>query len=145
AARSSDRRILLVACRSMASRASSGSIPSPSSSTRTCLLPPSSTWIATRRAPASMAFSTSSLTTDAGRSTTSPAAIWLARSGGRRVTRPPSEPVLAPEKHQHDADNDQHDAGDPPELHGIAAGKMRQRHVQAVHTAEQRQRPENRG
>jgi hypothetical protein len=33
------------------------------------------------RAPASSAFSTSSLTTEAGRSTTSPAAIWLARSG----------------------------------------------------------------
>src|SRR5213594_929534 len=31
-----------------------------------------------------MAFSTSSLTTDAGRSTTSPAAIWFARSAGRR-------------------------------------------------------------
>src|SRR5579862_5405422 len=37
-----------------------------------------------RRAPASIAFSTSSLTTEAGRSTTSPAAIWLARSGGSR-------------------------------------------------------------
>ena len=37
-----NRRILLVACRSIASRASSGSIPSPSSSTRTCFLPPSS-------------------------------------------------------------------------------------------------------
>ena len=43
AARSSARRILLVAWRSIASRASSGSIPSPSSSTRTCFLPPSST------------------------------------------------------------------------------------------------------
>src|SRR5438445_194365 len=32
-----------------------------------------------------MAFSTSSLTTDAGRSTTSPAAIWFARSAGRRM------------------------------------------------------------
>src|SRR2546427_6380006 len=41
-----------------------------------------------RRAPASMAFSTNSLTTEAGRSTTSPAAIWLARSVGRRVMRP---------------------------------------------------------
>jgi hypothetical protein len=29
-----------------------------------------------------MAFSTSSLTTEAGRSITSPAAIWLATSGG---------------------------------------------------------------
>ncbi len=34
---------------------------------------------ATSDAPASSAFSTSSLTTDAGRSTTSPAAIWLTR------------------------------------------------------------------
>src|SRR6266852_8661628 len=41
-----------------------------------------------RRAPASMAFSTSSFTTEAGRSTTSPAAIWFARSGGRRVMLP---------------------------------------------------------
>ena len=48
------RRILLVACRSIASRASSGAIPSPSSSTRSSFLPPSSTAIAMRRAPASM-------------------------------------------------------------------------------------------
>ncbi len=38
-------------------------------------LPPSSIVTLTRRAPASIEFSTSSLTTDAGRSTTSPAAI----------------------------------------------------------------------
>jgi len=41
--RLSRRRILLVAWRSIASRASSGVIPSPSSSTRTCFFPPSST------------------------------------------------------------------------------------------------------
>ena len=35
-----------------------------------------------RVAPASKLFSTSSLTTDAGRSTTSPAAIWLANRAG---------------------------------------------------------------
>ena len=35
-----------------------------------------------------MAFSISSLTTEAGRSTTSPAAIWLARSSGSRLMRP---------------------------------------------------------
>ena len=35
-------------------------------------------------APASSAFSTSSFTTEAGRSTTSPAAIWFTRLGGRR-------------------------------------------------------------
>src|SRR5262249_1339743 len=63
-------------------------LPSPSSSTRTSFLPPSSMWIASRRAPASTAFSTSSLMTEAGRSTTSPAAIWLASSGERRLILP---------------------------------------------------------
>src|SRR5262249_22844574 len=53
-------------------------IPASSSSTRTC------------RAPASSAFSMSSLTTDAGRSTTSPAAILSATSGGNICTRPGS-------------------------------------------------------
>ena len=86
-ARSSAPAILLVACRSIASRASSGSMPSPSSSTRSDFLPPSSMATAIRRAPASSAFSTSSLTTDAGRSTTSPAAIWFARWSGRRWMR----------------------------------------------------------
>ena len=43
AARSALVRILLVAWRSSASRASSGSMPSPSSSTRTRRLPPYST------------------------------------------------------------------------------------------------------
>ena len=51
APRSSARAILLVACRSIASRASSASIPSPSSSTRISFLPPSSTVMAMRRAP----------------------------------------------------------------------------------------------
>src|SRR5205814_8834910 len=55
----------------------------------------SSDLIDTRRAPASIAFSTSSLTTDAGRSTTSPAAIWFARSAGRRVIFP----IKAPGSH----------------------------------------------
>ncbi len=87
APRSSWLAILLVACRSIASRASSGSIPSPSSSTRISFLPPSSIAMAMRRAPASSAFSTSSLTTEAGRSTTSPAAIWFARCTGRRWMR----------------------------------------------------------
>src|ERR1700693_177863 len=39
--------------------------------------------ISMRRAPASRAFSNSSLTTEAGRSMTSPAAIWSTRLGGR--------------------------------------------------------------
>jgi hypothetical protein len=47
-------------------------------------LPPNSIAIVMRVAPASTLFSTSSLTTAAGRSTTSPAAIWFASSGGRR-------------------------------------------------------------
>jgi hypothetical protein len=41
----------------------------------------------TFRAPASSEFSTSSFTTLAGRSTTSPAAIWLATCSGRRRIR----------------------------------------------------------
>jgi hypothetical protein len=75
APRSSGVLILLVACRSTASCASSASIPSPSSSTRISFLPPSSIVTVMRVAAASSAFSTSSFTTDAGRSTTSPAAI----------------------------------------------------------------------
>src|SRR5687768_12336952 len=39
------------------------------------------------RAPASMEFSTSSLITLAGRSTTSPAATWLATASERRAIR----------------------------------------------------------
>ena len=50
-------------------------MPSPSSLTRIRLFPPSSISTRIARAPASSAFSTSSFTTEAGRSTTSPAAI----------------------------------------------------------------------
>ena len=46
--------------------------------------PPPPAWISTREAPASSAFSTSSLMALAGRSTTSPAAMRLTVSGGRR-------------------------------------------------------------
>ena len=58
-------------------------MPLPSSSTEIEPSPPSR--IATRIcvAPASSAFSTSSFTTEAGRSTTSPAAIWFTSSPGR--------------------------------------------------------------
>ena len=63
------------------------SIPQPSSATRTSASPPSSTSTATARAPASSAFSTSSFTTEAGRSTTSPAAIWFTSPGGRTWMR----------------------------------------------------------
>src|SRR4051812_42322101 len=69
---------LLVAWRSNASNASSRSIPAPSSATRISLRPPASTAIRRSVAPASSEFSSSSLTTEAGRSTTSPAAILLA-------------------------------------------------------------------
>ena len=66
---------LLVAWRSRASLASSGDMPEPSSVTTIRAAPPPWTSTRTRRAPASTEFSTSSLTTEAGRSTTSPAAI----------------------------------------------------------------------
>src|SRR6267378_4490106 len=81
--RSSSERILLVACRRNASGRATGAIPSPSSTTSItpCPAPSMPTWI--RDAPASIAFSTSSLTTAAGRSTTSPAAIPSATAAGR--------------------------------------------------------------
>src|SRR5579883_1256433 len=81
--RSSVRRIFDVACRWIASIASARSMPQPSSLTRIDVRPPSATSMATTVAPASSAFSISSLTADAGRSTTSPAAIWSATSLGR--------------------------------------------------------------
>ena len=77
-------RILLVAWRSSASSASSGPIPCPSSLTRIKERPPLSTLTSTFLAPASSAFSTSSFTTDAGRSTTSPAAIRFATTSANR-------------------------------------------------------------
>ncbi len=84
--RSSAVRSFEVAWRSNASRASSWGMPLPSSITRIMRLPPASVSMRTERAPASSAFSTSSFTTDAGRSTTSPAAILLATfSGSMRI------------------------------------------------------------
>src|SRR6267378_2435069 len=144
--RSSARRILLVAWRSIASRASSGSMPSPSSSTRMSFLPPSSTVTAIRRAPASIEFSTSSLMTEAGRSTTSPAAIWLARSTGSWWILPiRSNPALAVEQREHHGADRQHDPGEPPELRLVASWKMRQGHVDPPHAGQHRQRQEDRG
>ncbi len=87
AARSSPVRILLVACRSRQSSASSRSIPVPSSTTRIIELPPRRIITSIFRAPASREFSTSSLTTEAGRSITSPAATWLATSSESRAMR----------------------------------------------------------
>src|SRR6266566_2627666 len=93
--RSSSERILLVACRKNASGRSTGAIPSPSSTTSIKPWPAASilTWI--RDAPASTAFSTSSFTTAAGRSTTSPAAIPSATAVGRMVMRAGARPVSA--------------------------------------------------
>src|SRR5215472_3490255 len=87
---------LLVACRSKASSASSCVIPWPSSVTRIMRLPPCSTSIRTVFAPASRAFSSSSFTTDAGRSTTSPAAILFATASASMRIRDISWPCEAP-------------------------------------------------
>ena len=79
--RSSAERILLVAWRRNAVGSSAGAMPQPLSVTRMSPIPPRWISTATAEAPASMAFSTSSFTTLAGRSTTSPAAMrsatWL--------------------------------------------------------------------
>ena len=83
ASRSSSEAILLVACRASAIGSSPAAMPQPSSRTRTSATPPRSMSISMRVAPASSAFSTSSLTTEAGRSITSPAAIWSTSSPGR--------------------------------------------------------------
>ncbi len=80
--RSSASCSLLVACGVKASGKSSGAIPLPLSATRIRSFPPRSTVTSTRVAPASIAFSRSSLSTLAGRSTTSPAAIWLMTDAG---------------------------------------------------------------
>jgi hypothetical protein len=66
-----------VAWRSTASARSVRGMPSPSSVTRIRRRPPPSVTISILVAPASSAFSTSSFTTLAGRSTTSPAAMRL--------------------------------------------------------------------
>src|SRR5829696_114943 len=75
-----------VAWRSTARTRSSGDMPQPSSTTRTSSCPPPAVTTSIRVAPASTAFSTSSLTTLAGRSTTSPAAIRSIRTFGRART-----------------------------------------------------------
>src|SRR5262249_27553787 len=70
-----------VAWRSTARDKSSGAMPEPSSATRISPSPPPAIATLMRGARASIAFSISSLTTLAGRSTTSPAAMRLTRSG----------------------------------------------------------------
>src|SRR6267143_1919801 len=89
--------ILDVPCRASASGTSSADMPAPSSLTRTSLRPPSSSAISIVDAPASIEFSTSSFTTEEGRSTTSPAAIWSATALGRIEIRDmviPKLPIL---------------------------------------------------
>jgi hypothetical protein len=73
--------IFEVAWRATARGSSAAAMPSPSSLTRIRTSPPSSTSTSIRAAPASTAFSQSSFTTDAGRSTTSPAAMASATAG----------------------------------------------------------------
>src|ERR1700751_3209849 len=63
-------------------------MPTPLSTTRTKLEPPLEMAISILVASPSRLFSTSSLTTDAGRSTTSPAATCEATSSGRKAIRP---------------------------------------------------------
>ena len=58
------------------------SMPAPSSATRMRRMPPSARSTETDCAPASRLFSTSSFSAEAGRSTTSPAAIWFTSSSG---------------------------------------------------------------
>src|SRR5579872_6391871 len=86
--RSSAFLIFDVAWRSKASMASSRTIPQPLSVIWISFLPPASTLILMRVAPASSEFSGISLTTEAGRSTTSPAAIWLATVSESTWMRP---------------------------------------------------------
>ena len=86
--RSSRLPILLVAWRLKAIGNSSRRMPCPSSSTLIRRTPPAISRTVTWLAPASSALSTSSRTTEAGRSTTSPAAIWLiSSSGSSRIGR----------------------------------------------------------
>src|SRR5215469_13214937 len=59
-------------------------MPAPLSATAINAWPPSLSTMSMRAAPASIAFSTSSLTAAAGRSMTSPAAMRLMRTGGSR-------------------------------------------------------------
>ena len=81
ASRSYSVRSLLVAWRRKAVFSSSAGMPQPSSVTRRKVIPPWAISTVTAEAPASMAFSISSLATEAGRSTTSPAAIRSATWG----------------------------------------------------------------
>ena len=86
--RSAISQSLLVACGRNAARISSFKMPEPLSLTDMRLMPPSSMKTEISVAPASMLFSTSSLTTEEGLSTTSPADIILNTPGPRRFILP---------------------------------------------------------
>ena len=84
--------------------------------------------------PASSAFSTSSLTTDAGRSTTSPAAIWLARCSGKPVdARHVRSSVLACGRTRAciAAEIDEHEPSNPRRTASAPRPEMRQLDVHA--------------
>ena len=81
ASRSRSVEILEVAWRRKAVGAWSAGMPQPSSVTRMRDMPPRAISTVTADAPESMAFSSSSFTTLAGRSTTSPAAMRSATWG----------------------------------------------------------------
>ena len=81
--KSSDVSILLVAWRCSANSASAADMPQPLSSISMRFLPAPAIRTIILLAPASILFSINSFTADAGRSTTSPAAIWLATWGGK--------------------------------------------------------------
>ena len=82
--KSVDCWIFDVACRSNARRASVALMPFPLSMTCMDVRPAPLIMTFIMVASASIEFSTSSFTTDAGRCITSPAAIWLATESGRR-------------------------------------------------------------
>ena len=78
--------ILLVAWRASASNNSSRAMPQPLSVMRMRLMPPCSRSTRISVAPASRLFSSNSFNAAAGRSTTSPAAIWeMSKSGRIRI------------------------------------------------------------
>ena len=87
-AKSSAALILLVACLSKANLKSSFAIPDPLSIILICFIPPFFTSIFMLVAPASIEFSTSSLTTEAGLSITSPAAIWFIVNSSNKTIFP---------------------------------------------------------
>src|ERR1700730_13495308 len=91
--RSSRERSLLVAWRAKATGRPPPSMPGPSPAPSIRPWPAASTRTWIRAAPASIAFSASSLTTAAGRSTTSPAAMPSATVAGRMAMRAASTPA----------------------------------------------------